>query len=588
LAILSMPFMPRPIVFLGLTMAVACLAMPVRAQDFSREGPKPVPPVAAPGTVANGTTAKADEDGQILLKKLKGVVFVPSPHDVAAGGVEAHGVVLKGVVVPAPKQFPACVEPYLGHTLTHGKLNTLIADVISFYRKHDHPIIDVIVPQQEITNGVIQLVLLEGHVGSVTVSGNRWFSSKELASYVRLQSGDTISSHRLQSDIDWMNTNPFHTTDVVYHPGSELGETDIVLQTKDRFPARFYAGYEDSGNAATGFDRYEAGMNWGDAFDLGLGQQLNYQYTTSGDGHSLRAQAGSYIIPLPWRHTLTFFGSYADTQGEIPPLLDIKGRSYQISGRYSIPLPTLAVSTLTLKHSISGGFDYKYNNNSLEFGGAGAGSTLVDVDQFVVAYDAALDDPYGQTTLNDSLYISPGDWGGNNNNMAFNASHPDAASDYLYDTVTLQRVSKLPEDFSLLLRGILQFSNKNLTPSEQLGFGGYDTIRGYDEREVNTDEGYIFTAELRTPPLSFGEIFGCPEFQDQLQFLTFWDTGSAHNHRLLPGETDEIDLSSVGAGVRYTINTYVSVRFDYGFQLVHTGFDADQGSRSDLGVMISY
>ena len=56
----------------------------------------------------------------------------------------------------------------------------------------------------------------------------------------------------------------------------------------------------------------------------------------------------------------------------------------------------------------------------------------------------------------------------------------------------------------------------------------------------------------------------------------------------LPGETDEIGLSSVGAGVRYTINTYVSVRFDYGFQLVHTGFDADQGSRSDLGIMISY
>ena len=580
--------MPRRIVFLGLTMAVACLGTLVRAQDFSREGPKPVPPVAAPGTVANGGEAKVADDGQVLLKDLKGIVFVKSPHEIIAGGVNASGIILHDVKVPNPLKFNDCVEPYLDHPLTRGKLNALIADIISFYRKHDHPIIDVIVPEQEVTKGAIQLVLLEGHVGSVTVSGNRWFSSMELASYVRLQKGDTISSHRLQNDIDWMNTNPFHTSDVVYHPGAELGETDIVLETKDRFPARFYAGYENSGNAATGFDRYEAGVNWGDAFNLGLGQQLNYQYTTSGDGESLRAHAGSYIIPLPWRHTLTFFGSYADTEGEIPPLLNIKGRSYQISGRYAIPLPTLTLATLTLKHSISGGFDYKYNNNSLEFGGAGAGSTLVDVDQFVVAYDAALDDPYGQTTLNDSLYISPGNWGGNNNDKAFDLSHPGATSDYLYDTITLQRVTKLPENFSLLLRGVLQFSNKNLTPSEQLGFGGYDTIRGYDEREVNTDEGYIFTAELRTPPLSLGEMFGWHEFQDQLQFLAFWDTGSAHNHMLLPGETDETDLSSVGGGVRYTINTYVSVRFDYGFQLVHTGFDADQGSRSDLGVMISY
>ena len=528
------------------------------------------------------------QDNQVLLEDLKGIVFVKSPHDVVAGGVDASGIIVHDVKLPDPIQFNDSVEPYLDHPLTRGKLSALIADIISFYRSHDHPIVDVIVPQQEVTKGAIQLVLLEGHIGTVTASGNRWFSSKELTSYVRLHAGDTVSAQRLQSDIDWMNQNPFHTSDVVYHPGAELGETDIVLQTKDRFPVRFYTGYEDSGNASTGFDRYEVGFNWGDAFEVGLGQQMNYQYTTSADGYSLRAHAGSYIIPLPWRHTLTFFGSYTDTKGEIPPLLDIKGRAYQISGRYGIPLPTFTFSSLTLKETISAGFDYKYNNNSLEFGGAGAGTTLVDVDQFVGAYDASLDDPYGQTTVNDTVYVSPGNWGGNNNNQAFNASHSGAASDYIYDTLALQRVTKLPYDFSLLLRGTLQFSNKNLTPSEQLGFGGYDSVRGYDEREVNTDEGYIFTTELRTPPISFGDLFDCHELQDQLQFLGFWDYGSAHNHLLLPGENDEIALSGVGGGVRYTVNTYLSVRFDYGFQLTHTGFDLDHGTRSDLGLMLSY
>jgi hemolysin activation/secretion protein len=573
---------------LGLVLALAALGLPGRGQDFSHEGPKAVPPLAVPATPAGAPEAKPLDDQQVLIKNLHGIVFVPSPKAVSTSSVDAHGIVVHDVTVPDPSGFDACVQPYLNHDLTRGKLNALITDIISFYRANDHPIVDVIVPEQDITNGVIQLVLLEARVGAVTVAGNRWFSSKELRSYVRLQPGDTVSARKLQSDIDWMNQNPFHTTDVVYSPGSQLGETNLTLQTQDRFPVRFYAGYEDSGNAPTGFDRYEAGFNWGDAFDLGLGQQMNYQYTTSGDGHSLRAQAGSYVIPLPWRHTLTFFGSYTDTQGEIPPLLDIIGRSYQISGRYGIPLPTVQVSKVTLKESISAGYDYKYNDNSLEFGGAGAGSTLVDVDQFVGEYNGSETDPYGQTTLDNAVYWSPGSWGGNNNNEAFNASHPGAASDYVYTNVTAQRVTKLPWDFSLLLRGVLQFSNKNLTPSEQLGFGGYDTIRGYDEREVNTDEGYIFTTEVRTPPISFGSLFGLNQFQDQLQFLAFWDTGSAHNHMLLPGEENEIDLSSIGGGVRYSINTYVSVRFDYGLQLVHTGFDEDHGSRSDLGIMISY
>jgi hemolysin activation/secretion protein len=580
--------MRRSFLLFGLTFALVSPGICLRAQDFQREGPKNVTPVAALAGAPNGTSLQPIDDTQVLIPSLKGVVFVPSPKDVEVNGTNAQGVELHNVQVPAPKEFEGKLQAYIGQPLTRGKLNALINDVIAFYRGHDHPIVDVIVPQQEITNGVVQLVLLEGRVGEVSVAGNHWFSSEELGGYVRLKSGDTISSRQLQSDIDWMNQNPFHSTDVVYHPGKSMGETDIVLQTSDRFPVRFYGGYEDSGNASTGFDRYEVGFNWGDAFDLGLGQQLNYQYSMSGDGHSLRAHAGSWVIPLPWRHTLTFFGSYADTDGIIPPYLNIIGHSYQISGRYGIPLPTLTAGPVTLKESFSFGPDYKYNDNSLEFGGAGAGTTLVDVDQLAFVYDGALTDPYGQTSIDETLYYSPGNWGGNNNDHAFDTSHPGASSHYVYDTFTLQRVTKLPENFSLLLRGTLQYSDSNLTPSEQLGFGGYDTVRGYGEREVNADEGYIFTTELRTPPLSLGNLLGWSHVQDQLQFLAFWDTASANNYRLLPGEVNEIALSSVGGGVRYTINTYVSVRFDYGFQLTHTGFDNYQGSRSDLGIVISY
>jgi hemolysin activation/secretion protein len=548
-------------------------------------------PMEPPNPAPNGTpVAPPKNDSEILLENLRGVVFVPSPHDVLTGGASAKGIVFRGVVVPDPKDFDACVQPYLGQKLTRGDLNKMVSDIILYYRNHDRPVVDVIVPQQEITNGVVQLVLLEARVGTVTVTGNRWFSSEELRSDLRVRTGDTISGMRLQSDLDWVNQNPFHSSDLVYQPGKALGETDIVLKTQDRFPVRFYGGYEDNGNAATGFDRYSVGFNWGDAFELGLGQQLNYQYTTSGSS-SLQAQAASYIIPLPWRHTLTFFGSYATTQGTIPPLINLTGTSYQVSGRYGIPLPTLTKSDwgLNLKESFSFGFDYKYNNNSLLFTNVPAGATLVDVDQFVVGYDGALHDPYGETTLNETLYLSPGNMmGGNNTNAAFNASHTGATANYIYDTMSAQRITKLPYDFSLLLRGVLQLSDSNLTPSEQMGFGGYDSVRGYDDREVNTDEGFTFTTELRTPPVSLGEFFGCHQIHDQLQFLGFWDYGAANNYNLLPGEPSQIPLSAVGGGLRYSVNTYLSVRFDYGFQLLNTGLDNDHGGRGDVGVVVSY
>jgi hemolysin activation/secretion protein len=268
----------------------------------------------------------------------------------------------------------------------------------------------------------------------------------------------------------------------------------------------------------------------------------------------------------------------------------VDGRTYQISGRYTVPLPTFRNAELgiTYSHAFSAGFDYKYDKNSLLFGGLNTPLTLYDVDQFVMVYDGRFKDPYGEFIINDQLTVSPGNMGGNNNDAAFSAAHPGGNSDYVYNTLKLQRLTRLPWNFTLALRGTFQSSNDNLPVSEQLAFGGWDTIRGYDSREINADDGYYFTTELRSPTFSLGKLFRSERFQDQLQLLTFWDAGSAYSHALQPGEPTEIGLSSVGFGLRYSINDYLSMRFDFGAQLVNTSLDNDHGSASNLGIVLSY
>jgi hemolysin activation/secretion protein len=573
--------------------AGAAAASAHAAEDFERIAPKQPTsfPAPRPSVPVQGKVAKGSPD-QVLVAHLNALVFVPTPNAVVTTGLVDHGIDLKKVTVPAPEHFASVVMPYLGKPVTHAKLNDLVQAIIVYYREHARPVVDVAVPAQDITNGVLQVVLLEARVGKVTVEGNRWFSSSQIRDGVSLREGGPIDSEKLETDLDFLNQNPFRSTDVIYRPGEKLGETDVTLKTQDRFPARVFAGYEDSGDVETGIDRYFVGFNYGDLFRLG--QQVNYQYTTTSNFQNLRAQSGSYVIPLPWEHTLTFFGSYVDTKGNVPGFAGLTGRTYQISGRYSVPLPTLTVARVSMKESASAGFDYKYVKDSLEFGnlatdfGTASSNTLYDIDQFVLSYDAVETDPWGRTSVDESLFISPGNWGGNNNDAQFFAAHTFATSGYVYNTLNLERLTKLPGDWSLVLRGVVQSSNSNLVASEQLGLGGYDTVRGYDEREVNTDDGFVFSTEIRTPTISLGDTLGYAPLKDQLQFLGFWDYGDGSNHTSLPGETNEIPLSSLGVGLRYAINTYLSVRYDYAFQLLRTGFDNDHGSRSDLGVVISY
>jgi hemolysin activation/secretion protein len=572
-----------------MVLLAAALALPLRAQNqaYDEFAPKPVPP--APLTAAHlppSTNVVAGDPGETLLPVLKGLVFVSKPADVDSHGApSSEGIVLAaGTEVPAPADFRSLISPYLGQPLTRGQLNRMITAIIVHYRDHNHPVVDVIVPQQDISGGVVQIILLESRVGAVRLSGNRWFSDKEIRGNFRVQPGDPILASDMRSDLEWANQNPFHTSDVVYQPGEETGTTDILVETKDRFPARFYVGYENSGNSETGYDRYLVGLNWGDAWDAGWGHQLNYQYTTSGDWRSLQSHSGSYVIPLKWHHTLTFFGDYVQTQGLVPPFIALKGRSYQISGRYSVPLKAIG----EFKHTIGVGFDYKYNNNSLLFGDVPLTSVPVEVRQFVATYDASLRDRLGVTSLSIQGYWSPGNWGGDNSDAVYSQSHTYATSDYEYANITLSRLTRLPHEWSLFLRGVFQLSDENLVPSEQLGLGGYDTVRGYDEREVNSDEGYILNAEIRTPSMSLGKRFGWTRFDDQLQLLGFWDYGEGIDHTLLPNEPADTALSAVGVGLRYTISSHASVRADYGFQLLKSAIDNDSGRRFDIGIVLSY
>ena len=353
------------------------------------------------------------------------------------------------------------------------------------------------------------------------------------------------------------------------------------MKTQDRFPVRFYTGYDNTGNLTTGQDRWNAGFNYGNF--LGLDQQFNYQFTTGSDLNRFEAHAASYLVPLPWHHNLTFYGGYIDTLGH-PSATTLKGYSWQASGRYNVPLPAVGQYT----QSLSAGYDFKESNNNLEFGGEQVFNTTTQVSQFVVAHNSGLSDAWGSTSCGLNLYLSPGDMSDHNTNDALWASRSGAHSNYVYGQVTLNRTTRLPGDFSWLFKGAYQDSSGNLLGSEQFGLGGADTVRGYQEREANGDEGWLVSNEIRTPPVSIGSWFCKSAAIDQLQFLGFVDYGWTRNIHLLSGEDPNIYLLSVGPGLRYSIGQYVSVKFDYGFQLTDTALGDPFGSRGSLAATISY
>jgi len=177
-----------------------------------------------------------------------------------------------------------------------------------------------------------------------------------------------------------------------------------------------------------------------------------------------------------------------------------------------------------------------------------------------------------------------------NDDPAFNLARPGAKSSYAYGRFNIERTFRLPGDFSWIIRGLAQVANGNLVTTEQLGLGGYATVRGYDELESLGDRGFFMSNELRTPPFSPLHLArkNAP-VDEKLQLLTFWDYGETQNVQLLAGEDPHVLLSSVGGGLRYSLTKHLSLRFDYGWQLVKvTGSHEPSNSRSHIGVVATF
>jgi hemolysin activation/secretion protein len=566
----------RPLAAALLTALAGLASAPSNAQGASTGTPSAAP--AVKWSLPTDTPAPT--------VPMAGLLIVGDPTQILSIGTPE----VKGVVTKIPfldrADFKSRMEGFLGKPLNEETRDGIVTAIVRFYREQGRPLVDVSQPPQEITGGVLQILVLPGKVGRIRVQGNRWFAPQYVTGQIHAQPGQDVDARELGNDLDWINRNPFRQVDLVYVKGSELGETDLILREVDHFPLRVYGGYEDSGTAATGENRLLAGVNWGNV--LGHDGQMNYQYMADPAFKWFRAHSGSFIQPLPWRHIVTVFGSYADVRGDVAAPFDLSGFNEQASIRYEVPLPRLTSAKLSYQHSVVGGFDFKRANNNLAFGGAQVFGAMTDTLQWSLGYDASLKDPWGQTSLRATLFYSPGHWTANDADAVYNLSRSGATARYTYANFELDRTTGLPWDFMLVNRCTFQLSDSNLLPSEQLGFGGYDTIRGYDTRVVNADQGYILSTELRTPPVSLLPRLGLKKVQDRFQILGFFDYGSGSDRDLLSGEQPQTVLAGIGPGLRYAVSSHFSLRADYGWQLHNAEVSRQYASRSHIGLVLSY
>lgn len=354
---------------------------------------------------------------------------------------------------------------------------------------------DVVIPEQKIADGIVQLLVLEGRLGKVRLEIDPAANINRalLQSYLdELDSGDLIRTTDVERALFQIHDLRGIVATSSFSPGTVQGTADLTIKVSPakKFDANF--DFDANGSVYSGLHRVGAGLDANGLF--GRGELINVRATNAIDGN-LRFARASALFPVgPWGTKVGAAVSDLSYRLGTPLFnaLKVNGKAY--------------VSSLTLIHP----FIRSRNTNLL----------LIAQSDKREFYDIQLASGNVNLKKTDvySLGIS-GDfrdrlWGGGINvfNIAYtlgelkfgnaaleatDASGRKTKGLYGKTNLTFSRLQAVSERVAFYGSYSQQFTNKNLDPSEKFSLGGPNAVRAYPQGEGAGDEGYFATLELR-------------------------------------------------------------------------------------------
>ncbi len=505
--------------------------------------------------------------------KIKGVLLVDHSSKVRDDGLDqVEGIRFDGIDNPG---LASELTPFLSSLpMTADGAKTLCEAIAVHFRESEDLRVAVTMPEQNTSEGVVQLVVTPERIGELNIKNNQYTETETLTKWVRLSISDPINEKTMAQDLGWINTNPFRSVKVDYQPGERPGVTNVDLVVSDKKSWKISSGVDNTGTNPIGPIRIFGKMEVNDF--IFTDHTLNFQGTTADHYNEYQGYTLNYTAPLPWRNTVKIFGSYTATAPHRANFPQKHRESFQASGRYSIP-QWFGSNPWIDQLTFDAGFDFKGTNTNTLFedDATPVAKLLAFVGQFTSSVNVSRNRPGNKLSAGVDLVGSPGRMMPHQTDADFNNLRADATPTYLYSRFVVAADEKLSDTWSLFVQGRAQFSLSNLIPSEQFALGGYSTVRGYDERVVNGDNAVCGNLEIRSQTFPVIGIWA-PKVGDSLSFLGFVDTGYAWFREEVSDAPMSQSLLGFGPGLRYAVSSYFTSRLDVGFPLMKVEKDTSR------------
>ncbi len=463
-------------------------------------------------------------------------------------------------------------EPFTNRELSSEEIEQARRAVSLYYVSHGYINSGAIIPDQNPTNGIIRIQIVEGVLSGIELHGNKWLHDRYIKSRLERWSGPPLNLVELQQGLQLLRQNPnVKQINAELKPGTAPGESRLDVQVTDQQPFRLGIQVDNQRPPSVGAEQI-----WLVASDLnltGFGDQLDFKYGIANAGADGMEFSGAdniearYVLPLTrYDTTLGLNGSRLNTSIIEQPFASLDIPS-QTDG-YGIVLRQPVYQTANREAAVSLGFDHRRNNTWLlgepfNFSpGAVDGEMVVSVLRFsqeylqrgqnnVLALRSTFN--FGLDVLGATDNGIPGD----PNAMFFS---------WLGQAQYVQRLFNTQNQLVLRLAG--QYTDQPLLALEQMSIGGFESVRGYLENQLVRDRGIVSSVEFRLPVLYNKAGAGI------VQLAPFFDFGGAWDVNVSQSPST---IYSVGVGLLLSPGKHFSAQLYWGYRIRDVYIPDDSG-----------
>ncbi|HBG04799.1 MAG: peptidase S33 [Geobacteraceae bacterium GWC2_58_44] len=514
-------------------------------------------PLAARGASTPGDTPPRLEDAA-----------EPAAGLPAAGAQQEQTFTIKRFVIEgsslfAPRELEGVVSPFVGRHKSSADVEGARDALERFFHDQGYPTVVVNIPEQAVQNKVIRLDIIENRVGSVTVTGNRWFSTEKiLRELPSIAPGQVINLQQLQLEANRLNRNPDFKLVPGMQPGKAPESVDMSIKVTDERPLHGSLELNNRSSHDTTDLRLSASLRYDNLWQREHSISAQGQMSPQDPGEVLVA-SGSYTLPAPWDRDdkAVLYGVWSNSDTATAAGFTNLGKGIIVGTRVILPLRGVD----DYSHTAVLGVDYKDFEETVGLAGSEQVKSPISYFPFSAAYSSSLRDGGGATMFNAALNLSFR--GAVADPRQFEDKRFKARGNYLFLTAGVERSQALPREFSLLLRLDGQWADQPLISNEQYVAGGAESVRGYHESEASGDKALHGVFELSAPDLL--RKGGRERFS--LAPYLFYEGAGLWVKDPLPGQERRQGLQGTGLGLRGRLFGSLEFQSDLGFALMDTG-----------------